>query len=164
MPPRSRWDLPVLALGVSIHAPGLRLRRARFALAIIRANDVAFRNLNNVGTQNENVFGAQYWACMYPRALLHPTCYHDQRTTQGQRVWQGLRCKTLSFSTPSRFIPALSQTLFFVFRRIPESIKRSSFCSLRFLARSRSKVRLLTLSGRPSPKGTYKKDRQCNGP
>ncbi len=81
----------------------------------------AFRRLNNVGTRDETVYGAQYWACMYPLPLRYPTCYHDQRTTQGQRVWRGLRCKTLSFSTPSRSIPAISQTRFTVFRIIENS-------------------------------------------
>ena len=36
-------------------------------------------------------------------------CYHDQRTTQGQSSWLGFHCKKLSFSTPNRFIPALSE-------------------------------------------------------
>ncbi len=111
-----------------MHAPGLRLRRARIVLAIMRTIDVAFHSLNSVGTWDETVYGAQYWACMYPRALLHPTCYHDQRTTQGQRVWQRLRCKTLSFSTPSRFIPALSQALCSVFRLSVVSISFVAFC------------------------------------
>jgi len=38
----NRWDLPVLASGVSTHAQGLRLRRVRLGLAILGSDDVAF--------------------------------------------------------------------------------------------------------------------------
>ncbi len=31
-----------------------------------RTIDVAFHSLNDVGTRDEVVYGAQYWACMYP--------------------------------------------------------------------------------------------------
>ena len=74
-------------------------------------NGVAFRHLNDVGTRNENLSELNTGPACTP-AVATPTCYHDQRTTQGQRAWLGLRCKTLSFSTPSRFIPALSQVSF----------------------------------------------------
>ena len=40
--------------------------------------------------------------------MPHPRCYHRQRTVRGQSYWLGLLCRTLSFPTPSRFIPALS--------------------------------------------------------
>ncbi len=40
--PRNRWDLPVLAFGMSTHAQGLRLRRVRSHLACSGALDVAF--------------------------------------------------------------------------------------------------------------------------
>ena len=53
-------------------------------------------------------FGAQWLACLYLLPMLHPRCYHRQRTAQGRSDWLGLLRKTLSFSTPSRFIPALS--------------------------------------------------------
>ena len=53
-------------------------------------------------------FGAQWLACVYPLPMLHPPCCHDQRTGRGQSYWLGLLCRTLSFSVPSRFIPALS--------------------------------------------------------
>ncbi len=61
------------------------------------------------------VYGAGYplggWACMYPCR-----CYTNDVTTSRVRLGAsvsglGLYCKTLSFSTPSRFIPALSQAL-----------------------------------------------------
>jgi hypothetical protein len=66
--------------------------------------------LNKVGTRNETDFGVQYWACAYPLPMPHPRRYRRPRRVSGQRVWLRLHCKTLSFSTPSRFIPALSQT------------------------------------------------------
>lgn len=40
--------------------------------------------------------------------MLHPPRYRGQRTTQGRSDWLGLLRRTLSFLTPSRFIPALS--------------------------------------------------------
>ena len=64
-----------------MHAPGLRLRRARHVLAIERTIDIAFRNLNNVGTRDETVYGAQYWACMYPCR-----CHTQRVTTIGVRL------------------------------------------------------------------------------
>ncbi len=38
-------------------------------------SDVAFHSLNSVGTRDETVYGAQYWACMYPCRC------HTQRVT-----------------------------------------------------------------------------------
>ena len=38
----NRWDLPVLAIGISLHAQVLRLRRVRWRLAGSDALDVAF--------------------------------------------------------------------------------------------------------------------------
>jgi len=46
-----------------------------------RSIDVAFRSLNNVGTRDENVYGAQYWACMY---LCR--CYTQRVTTISVRL------------------------------------------------------------------------------
>jgi hypothetical protein len=35
-------------------------------------DDFAFHSLNTVGTRDETVYGAQYWACMYPcRCYTH---------------------------------------------------------------------------------------------
>jgi len=42
--------------------------------------------------------------------MLHPGCYHPQRTIRGRCDWLDLHRKTLSFSTSSRFIPALSMS------------------------------------------------------
>jgi len=38
----TKWDLPVLALGMSTHAQGLRFRRVRRYLADTGSDDVAF--------------------------------------------------------------------------------------------------------------------------
>lgn len=43
--------------------------------------------------------------------LRHPERHRSQRRACGQSYWLGFLCKTLSFSIPSRFIPALSLTL-----------------------------------------------------
>src|SRR3972149_9064503 len=59
LPPAGQGDLPVLALGVSTHAPGLRLRHARQGLAGGDPGDVAFRRLNCVGAWEETVYGGQ---------------------------------------------------------------------------------------------------------
>jgi len=42
--------------------------------------------------------------------MLHPEHYCSQRRVRGQSQWLVVLCKTLSFSIPSRFIPALSLT------------------------------------------------------
>jgi hypothetical protein len=42
--------------------------------------------------------------------MLHPERHRSQRRACGQSYWLGFLCKTLSFSIPSRFIPALSLT------------------------------------------------------
>ena len=44
--------------------------------------------------------------------MLHPEHYCSQRRVRGQSYWLGFLCKTLSFFVSSRFIPALSLTLF----------------------------------------------------
>ena len=44
--------------------------------------------------------------------MLHPRCYHRQRTVRGQSNWLSSLCRTLSFPIPSRFIPALSLSPF----------------------------------------------------
>ena len=41
----------------------------------------------------------------FPLAMLHPRCYHHQRTVRGQSYWLSLLCRTLSFPIPSRFYP-----------------------------------------------------------
>jgi hypothetical protein len=65
--------------------------------------------LYGVGTREKLDFGVQCPGLDVPLPLLHPRSYHRQRTTQGQRIWLGFHCKTLSFSTSNRFIPALSE-------------------------------------------------------
>jgi hypothetical protein len=42
--------------------------------------------------------------------MLHPERHRSQRRACGQSQWLVVLCKTLSFSFPSRFIPALSPT------------------------------------------------------
>jgi uncharacterized membrane-anchored protein len=43
--------------------------------------------------------------------MLHPERHRSQRRACGQSQWLVVLCKTLSFSIPSRFIPALSLTI-----------------------------------------------------
>lgn len=43
--------------------------------------------------------------------MLHPERHRSQRRACGQSYWLGFLCKTLSFSIPSRFVPALSLSL-----------------------------------------------------
>ena len=60
-------------------------------------------------------------ACLrIPLPLLHPRCYHHQRTTRGQCNWLCFHCRTLSFPIPSRFIPALSLTPLFPVSKRPD--------------------------------------------
>ncbi len=44
-------------------------------------DDLAFRSLNSVGTRDEIVYGAQYWACVYPCR-----CYTNGVTTARVRL------------------------------------------------------------------------------
>ena len=44
--------------------------------------------------------------------MLHPERHRSQPRVRGQSQWLVVLCKTLSFSFPSRFIPALSLTPF----------------------------------------------------
>ncbi len=108
LPSAGVWGLPVLVFEVSTHAPVLRLRRVRPGLANNVPVDVAFHWLESVGTTEKPAFGAQCPGLGVPLPLPHPRCCHRQRTTRGQRIWLKFRCKTLSFSTSNRFIPAFS--------------------------------------------------------
>ena len=108
LPPTDTWDLPVLVFEVSIHAPGLRLRRAPNRLACNDLWGVAFHSTYSVGARETLVFGVLCPGLGVPLPLPHPRCCHRRRTTQGQRIWLGFRCKTLSFSTSNRFILAFS--------------------------------------------------------
>ena len=47
---------------------------------------------------------------LWRRRMLHPERHRSQRRACGQSQWLVVLCKTLSFSFPSRFIPALSLT------------------------------------------------------
>ena len=69
---------------------------------------VAFQSSQDVGAQIDVDFGTQSLCLAVPLPWLHPTSYLDQRTTQGQSFWLRILCKTLSFSIPNRFNPALS--------------------------------------------------------
>ena len=65
--------------------------------------------LNRIGTRNDTDFGAQWLAC----TDLHigrsrRVCYHRRPSEEGRSRWLIVLRKTLSFSIPSRFIPALS--------------------------------------------------------
>ena len=67
--------------------------------------------LNRIGTRNDTDFGAQWLACMdlhierSGQRLLRPF-------EEGRSRWLIVLRKTLSFSIPSRFIPALSGWVF----------------------------------------------------
>ena len=64
-------------------------------------------NRERVGTR-VCAFRSSILGLHVPLLWLHPRCYHRQRTTRGQCDRLGLHCRTLSFPTPNRFIPALS--------------------------------------------------------
>jgi hypothetical protein len=102
-----RWGLPVLARGVSIHAWGLRLRRARAKLALALRAVVAFRlaerHRARSGLFRRSIPGLHVPAST-PRWLLHDR----PRMTRGQDGSLGLSCVTLPFTTRRRFIPAHS--------------------------------------------------------
>jgi hypothetical protein len=104
---RQTRDLPVLAHGVSARAGGLRPRRVTCALALSRTSVLPSAQLNGVGTLVAPGFAAQYSARAYPLSTLRLHPCECRRMTRGHRGWLGLRCKTLPFSTPCRFIPAL---------------------------------------------------------
>jgi hypothetical protein len=69
------------------------------------------------------------------KTYVDPNWQDDEKENGKQSVW--------------------GQTLFFVFRAIRDSSVRRSFpsCELFAMSRSTRRVRLLTLSGRPNPKG-----------
>jgi hypothetical protein len=58
--------------------------------------------------------------------MLHQRCRHPPRTVRGQSYWLSFLCKTLSFSIPSRFIPALSLTPFRQTLTHPPSVRHVS--------------------------------------
>jgi len=57
--------------------------------------------------------------------MLHPRRYRLQRTGRDRSDWLGLLHKTLSFSTPSRFIPG-------AFWASPERLRKLPFPTLKF--------------------------------
>jgi hypothetical protein len=82
-------DLPVPAHGVSTRAGGLRPRRVAGALALARTSVLPSR-------------GSMLRPCVPLSTLRREPC-GSRRMTRGHRGWLGLRCETLSFSTPCRF-------------------------------------------------------------
>ena len=69
--------------------------------------------LNRIGTRNDTDFGAQWLAC----TNLHfersrQKCCHLRPSEEGRSRWLIVLRKTLSFSIPSRFSPALSGLVF----------------------------------------------------
>ena len=69
--------------------------------------------LNRIGTRNDTDFGAQWLAC----TDLHiersrQRCCHPRPFEEGRSRWLIVLRKTLSFSIPSRLIPALSDWVF----------------------------------------------------
>jgi hypothetical protein len=118
-PPETQWEvlpccaralrqgLPVLALGVSLHTWGLRLRGAVLVLAFSIPPVLPSASSDSGRLSIPTVFGAQYPASRHPCPTLQVRRYHRPRMARGQSGSLRLPCTTLSFATPCRFIPAL---------------------------------------------------------
>src|SRR6516165_3542627 len=102
-----RRGLPVLALEVSLHAWGLRLRKSA-AHSRTRTWPYCLLAFPHHGHPAPVDFGAQYPAYRYPCPTLQVRPYGRPRMARGQDDSLDLSCTTLSFATPSRFSPALS--------------------------------------------------------
>src|SRR6516165_7212633 len=102
-----RRGLPVLALEVSLHAWGLRLRKSA-AHSRTRTWPYCLLAFPHHGHPATVYFGAQYPAYRYPCPTLQVRPYDRPRMAWGQDDSLDLSCTTLSFATSSRFIPALS--------------------------------------------------------
>ena len=70
------------------------------------ADDVAFRIVSSVGTPDKDISRLNSPACSTPTDALPPPS-RTTRTAWGHRGSLPLRCWTLSFLSPDRFIPAL---------------------------------------------------------
>src|SRR5438128_7373996 len=106
-----RQGLPVLAHGVSLHAWGLRLRGTA---PHSRYRDCAMlpsERVDTVGFPKRPDYGAQYPAYRYPCPTLQVRRYRRPHMARGQSGSLRLLYTTLSFATPCRFIPALSNPL-----------------------------------------------------
>ncbi len=69
--------------------------------------------LNRIGTRKDTDFGAQWLACKDLHiGRSRQKCYHFRPSEEGRSRWLNVLRKTLSFSIPSRFIPALSGLVF----------------------------------------------------
>src|SRR6516164_3873126 len=101
------WGLPVLALEVSLHAWGLRLRGTA-AHSRKRAQPYRLLVFPHHGHPASVDFGAQYPAYRCPCPTLQVRPRGRPRMARGQDDSLDLSCTTLSFATSSRFIPALS--------------------------------------------------------
>jgi hypothetical protein len=69
--------------------------------------------LNRIGTRNDTDFGAQWLACtnlLFERSRQRR--YRIRPSEEGRSRWLIVLRKTLSFSIPSRFNPALSSLVF----------------------------------------------------
>lgn len=121
----NQQDLPVLALGISTHAQGLRLRRARRCLALDGSFGMAFSMPEQDRHAVVLISELDGWPTsplpdlslrsLGEGGMLHPRRHRHRRPVRGQSYWLGLLCRTLSFLIPSRFIPALSQAKFSIF-------------------------------------------------
>ncbi len=68
-------------------------------------------HLNGIGTRKDTDFGAQWLACM-DLHIERSRQRHLRPFEEGRSRWLIVLRKTLSFSIPSRFIPALSGLVF----------------------------------------------------
>jgi len=117
---------PVLALGISTHAQGLRLRRVRLRLAVGGASGVLPSPcLNKIGTRDFN-FGARWLACVASRRCYTRDVTIASVRSEARVTGSSFLCKTLSFSIPIRFIPALSQAK--ILDKTPSSEDQDGHC------------------------------------
>jgi len=89
-------------------AGGLRPRRVTRTLAFACSGVLPSAQDNGVGTLMAPGFAAQYSARVCPGQRFTCALTGAGALTRGHCGGLGLQCKTLSFSTPCRFIPALS--------------------------------------------------------
>jgi hypothetical protein len=103
---------------VTVGPPGSRARRFRICTGSSTsrgpptarenaADDIAFRTVGQRRHPNKEISRLNNPACTYPYRRFAAALADGQRTARGHRGSLTLRCWTLSFLSPDRFIPAL---------------------------------------------------------
>ena len=109
--PGRQRGLPVLAQGVFRHAGGLGTARGSRMACVYRRPDFAFRRAERRRRPGRRGFRCSIPRLPVPLSTLRPWPHSRPRMTRGQDGSLLLSCRTLSFPTPCRFIPAHSASL-----------------------------------------------------